>query len=187
MRTDHRERWNERYRAQPDRFGVQPSPLLRELEQTLVPGEALELGCGEGRNCAFLAARGWRVTGIDFSDVAVDRARVNHSGLTFECADVTTLATPTVRYDLGCVVYLHTSPEERAVWFDGLIQAVRPGGHVIYVGHAPGEPPEPERPTRQTLVHDMLVEVGWTESAHDRDTEPGHRARADFGVIWRRR
>ena len=41
----------------------------------LEPGRALDLACGEGRNAVWLAERGWRVTGVDFSDVAIAKAR----------------------------------------------------------------------------------------------------------------
>jgi SAM-dependent methyltransferase len=38
-------------------------------------GRALDLACGEGRNAIWLANRGWKVTAIDYSQVAIDRAR----------------------------------------------------------------------------------------------------------------
>lgn len=39
------------------------------------PGRAVDLGCGSGANAVFLAAHGFDVTGVDFSPVALDRAR----------------------------------------------------------------------------------------------------------------
>jgi len=63
--------WDERYRegrGMPD----EPSALLVE-NQALLPagGRALDLGMGSGRNALYLAARGFRVTGVDVSSVAV--------------------------------------------------------------------------------------------------------------------
>ena len=39
-------------------------------------GQALDLACGEGRNALWLATRGWEVTGIDYSAVAIEKARM---------------------------------------------------------------------------------------------------------------
>ena len=35
------------------------------------PGSALDPGMGQGRNALYLAAHGWRVTGVDLSDTAI--------------------------------------------------------------------------------------------------------------------
>ena len=47
--------------------------LVREAE-SLAPGRALDLACGEGRNAVWLAQKGWRVTAVDFSPVALAKA-----------------------------------------------------------------------------------------------------------------
>ncbi len=41
----------------------------------LTPGRAIDLGCGSGANAIFLAEHGFAVTGVDFSRVALDKAR----------------------------------------------------------------------------------------------------------------
>ncbi len=186
MSVDHRDRWNRRYAdRQPGLFGDAPAPLLQALADPLERGSAVEMGCGEGRNCGYLAACGWSVTGIDFSDVAIRRATDAYSAVTFVCADVVSAALA-VSCDLGCAVYLHTSPAEREVWFDRLVDAIRPGGHLIYVGHAPTESDAGTRPPPEDLRHDALSPLRTVRSAHDHELEPGHRAQYDFGVLWRR-
>ncbi len=40
----------------------------------LQPGRALDVGCGEGADAVWLAGRGWEVTALDVSQVALDRA-----------------------------------------------------------------------------------------------------------------
>lgn len=60
-------------------FGSHPSPELEQLVETgsIVPGRAIELGCGVGLDAIYLAKKGFDVTGIDFSVTAIKRARAN--------------------------------------------------------------------------------------------------------------
>ncbi len=53
--------------AQPLRRGARSGRCL--------PGSAIDIAAGEGRNAIWLAGRGWTVTGCDYSPVAVDRMR----------------------------------------------------------------------------------------------------------------
>jgi hypothetical protein len=48
--------------------GVQPPELVSVVEghESLVPGKALDLSCGTGTNCVYLAQHLWDATGIDF-------------------------------------------------------------------------------------------------------------------------
>ena len=71
-----RQGWDRRYAA-ADRIHATPVPnrfLVSEIAG-LAPGAALDLACGAGRNAVWLAERGWRVTGVDFSGVALGIAR----------------------------------------------------------------------------------------------------------------
>lgn len=54
--------------------GVPPSRDLATFIEGKTPGKALDCEMGAGRNAVFLASRGWDVTGLDRSDVAVQRA-----------------------------------------------------------------------------------------------------------------
>jgi tellurite methyltransferase len=71
-------KWNVRFGSQPAYLGERPSPFLsREIEQILrlAPGKrALDIACGEGRNSVFLARQGFQVTGLDISDVGLEKA-----------------------------------------------------------------------------------------------------------------
>ena len=69
-----REDWNERYRRAELLWTAEPNRLFAAEVGELVRGRALDLACGEGRNAVWLAERGWTVTAVDFSDVAIEKA-----------------------------------------------------------------------------------------------------------------
>lgn len=102
--------------------GVAP-PELRELVEggsALPAGRALDLGCGTGTNCLYLAAHGWQATGVDYMPRAVNAARRKAggaaAGVNFVQGDVTRLRELGVDgpfdllLDLGC---FHSIPDDR--------------------------------------------------------------------------
>ena len=71
--------WDTRYAAHDLVWGAAPNRFVEEaFAAAPARGRALDLACGEGRNSIWLAERGWQVTGVDFSSVAIERAR--HDG-----------------------------------------------------------------------------------------------------------
>ena len=69
-----RDDWNARYAQKELLWTAAPNRRFAEEVAGLAPGRALDLACGEGRNAVWLAERGWEVTGVDFSDVALAKA-----------------------------------------------------------------------------------------------------------------
>ena len=69
-------RWTQALREHPHAVAQRPpnAHLLAEAA-ALRPGLALDAGAGHGSESLWLAARGWRVTAVDFSAVALDHAR----------------------------------------------------------------------------------------------------------------
>jgi tellurite methyltransferase len=71
-------KWNRRFESQDTYLGERPSPFLSaEIERIrrAAPGKrALDIACGEGRNSVFLAQQGFQVTGLDISDVGLEKA-----------------------------------------------------------------------------------------------------------------
>jgi tellurite methyltransferase len=78
-------KWNDRYQAGEQVF-KSPAPLVVEFAGHLAPGSALDLASGPGRNALYLAERGWRVTALDGSPVAIDllRHRAREQNLSVE-------------------------------------------------------------------------------------------------------
>ena len=81
------------------------------------PGRALDLACGEGQNAIWLASLGWDVVGVDYSEVAIAkaRARAERDGVEaeFVCADLVGYAPDPQAFDLVLVLYLHIPADQR--------------------------------------------------------------------------
>jgi SAM-dependent methyltransferase len=132
--------WDARYRERDGQMwsGRPNGRLVAEIGD-LRPGRALDVGCGEGADAIWLANRGWVVTAIDISDVAIGRARhaAELAGATVEwiCADALHTELPSRSFDLVSMQYpaLPKSTGESAV--QTLLATVRPGGLLLAVYH----------------------------------------------------
>lgn len=135
---DHTD-WNERYSTDDYVWDVEPNRFLAEEVADLTPGRALDLACGEGRNSVWLAEQGWAVTGVDFSDVGLEKGRrlAEHRGVAVDWvhADVTTHDAPPGHYELVIIFYLQLPPEERQATLLRAAAAVAPGGTFLLVAH----------------------------------------------------
>ena len=69
-----RDAWNDRYRTAELVWSVDANQFVVAETADLLPGRALDLAAGEGRNAIWLAERGWAAIAVDFSDVALDKA-----------------------------------------------------------------------------------------------------------------
>jgi SAM-dependent methyltransferase len=134
-----RERWNRRWAGERANAATTPSAFLIAETETLPPGRALDLACGAGRNAVWLARRGWRVTGVDFSDVALQAARGLAASARVDVewieADAVTWPAESRAYDLVAVMYLQLPAAERRAALARAAAAVRSGGTLLVVGH----------------------------------------------------
>ncbi len=135
--------WNERYRSRDDGLwsGQANGVLVAEMADTS-SGSALDVGCGEGADAIWLARAGWRVTGVDVSKVALERAATADAGVTVQwvCTDVSGMPPAPGGYELVSVQYpalKHSSGEDA---IHALLDAVAAGGTLLVVGHAPLDP-----------------------------------------------
>jgi SAM-dependent methyltransferase len=148
--------WNQRYAATELVWSAGPNEFLVREMGDLPPGRALDLATGEGRNAVWLARQGWRVTGVDFSDVALGKAQqiAALAGVDIEWvrADVVEYEPEPAGFDLVAILYLHLEPPERRRVLGHASAAVAPGGTLLIVGHdldnltrGYGGPQDPER------------------------------------------
>ncbi len=136
-----RHQWNERYAAQPRLWVVDPGPFLGGELGDRLPGRALDLGAGEGRTALWLAERGWRVTAVDFSDVALDRGRQRveaagpPGGVEWICADLVDFEPSGGPFDLVLLLFVHLPPQPRRRLLRLAAATLAPGGMVLVVGY----------------------------------------------------
>jgi ubiquinone/menaquinone biosynthesis C-methylase UbiE len=135
----NREHWDERYGTEELIWKAEPNRFLVEELDALPPGRALDLACGEGRNAVWLASKGWRVTGADFSRAGLAKAQrlATDRGVevTWVEADVVEWRPPTASFDLVVVMYLHLPAEQRRRALAHAAAALAPGGVLLVVGH----------------------------------------------------
>jgi len=131
--------WNDRYATAEYVWRMEPNVFVVQEVAGLTPGRAVDLACGEGRNAVWLAEQGWDVTGVDFSEVGIDKGRRMAADRGVEvawvCADVTTWEPPEAEADLVVLLYLQLPARERrrAVAVAG--RALAPGGTLLVVAH----------------------------------------------------
>ncbi|PZV98870.1 Thioredoxin reductase [Micromonospora phaseoli] len=137
--------WEERYRSRPAVWSGRPNPQLVAEVQGLAPGRALDVGSGEGADAVWLAERGWQVTAVDISTVALARAAEHAKAaagqvaerIEWTHADLLRWSPASSAYDLVSAQFMHLPPENRRELFARLADAVAPGGRLLIVGHHP--------------------------------------------------
>jgi SAM-dependent methyltransferase len=110
-------------------------PWLADLHRRIPPAAAvLDLGCGCGLPVArFLADAGHRVTGVDLSEVQIERARRLVPSATFLRADATELQLPPESFDAVVCLYalIHMPLTEQPRLIDRIATWLRPGGWLL--------------------------------------------------------
>ena len=130
------EDWDERY-TERQQWSSEPNALVADLLAGLPPGEAVDLAAGEGRHALWLAARGWRVTAVDFSAVGLGRGQAQDGAgrVTWVAADVTAWTAPPASLDLVLVAYLHLAEDDMRAVLTRAVGWLRPGGRLLVLGH----------------------------------------------------
>lgn len=132
-----------------------------------VRGSVLDCGCGTGENALYFAARGHKVTGIDWLEEPLRRARAKAAernlAANFLVVDATALAHLPELFDtaLDCGLYHGLADEDRAKYVAGLATVVKPGGRLLMMCFSDAEPPGqgPRRIARAEL--EASFAAGW--------------------------
>jgi len=130
-----------RFGFKPWDTGISPPELVALVEGVdhLLPGKALDLGCGTGTNVIYLQQHGWTATGVDFVPRAISAAKRKASAAAvlprFLVGDVTRFAELglgsdfDLLLDVGC---FHSIPDEgRDAYVSGATSVARPGATLL--------------------------------------------------------
>lgn len=155
--------WDERYRSAPLIWSGEPNEQLVAEVSDLKPSTALDVGCGEGADAIWLATRGWRVTAVDISSVALERAKAVevapdvmqriewvHADLVASAPSAGSAPSPLAAtspscplaassYDLVSAFFMQQVKDRREMLFRAIAAAVKPGGTLLIVGHHPDD------------------------------------------------
>jgi SAM-dependent methyltransferase len=133
--------WDARYtEREGSMWSGRPNGRLVAEVAELTPGEALDVGCGEGADAIWLARRGWKVIAIDISEVALDRAReaAEKAGATsveWLSGDALQTPLPDRSFDLVSMQYPALPKAAGDGAMQMLLDTVRPGGVLLAVYH----------------------------------------------------
>jgi cyclopropane fatty-acyl-phospholipid synthase-like methyltransferase len=165
-RIPNKQTFEEIYAGQaPWDIGRPQKPFIDAANQ--ISGAVLDAGCGTGDTALFLAARGNKVTGIDFLEEPIKRAKrkAAERGLpvTFLVKDAMTLKIWSERFDnvVDSGLFHVFSDEDRIKYVAGLATVLKPGGRVFLLCFSDAEPGTqgPRRISKQEL-HDAFA-AGW--------------------------
>jgi len=141
--------------------------LLAEAAE-LRPGRALDAGAGHGAESLWLATRGWDVTAVDFSSIALEHARSRAESLGPDMAaridwiegDLGSWTPRAEHYDLVLCLYVHVAGSV-AEMVRRLAGGVASHGTLLLVGHRPVDPatgaPTPAAGQVQVSVDEALA------------------------------
>jgi SAM-dependent methyltransferase len=119
--------WNEIFRNSIG-FNHEPNRLLVDTVAHARPGAALDVAMGQGRNALYLAAHGWKVTGVDISDegIAAARAAATQRRLALDAVDmdIDRYDFGTNKWDLVTMIYA----TDNAAWMEKIKPSLRKGG-----------------------------------------------------------
>ena len=132
-----------------------------------ISGSVLDAGCGTGDTALLFAGRGCHVTGIDFIEQAINRARrkAAERGVqaTFLVKDAMTLKERTERFDnvIDSGLFHVFCDDDRRRYVEGLATVLKSGGRIFMMSFSDEEPGEqgPRRVSKKEL-HAAFAE-GW--------------------------
>lgn len=136
--------WNQRYGKDEFAYGVEPNDFLVEFAPRLpTSGKVLCLADGEGRNGVWLAMQGHAVTSVDIAAEGMAKARrlaaAQGVDVLTRVADLASFDPDLALWDGIVSIFMHLPPKLRREVFARCVEALRPGGVVLFEAYAKGQ------------------------------------------------
>lgn len=170
------EYWEQHYGAHDRVWTGRVNAQLADAVESLRPGRALDLGCGEGADALWLADRGWRVVAVDVSHTALQRAAADaldrglERHIDFQRHDLSD-SFPEGIFDLVTAHYLHSPARlNREQVLRRAAEAVESGGLLLIVDHG-AAPPWAAKPAHDhsfPSVDEVVASLNLDDNAWER-------------------
>ncbi len=147
--------WDQRFTETPYFYGKMPNDFVVASVSHIPKGKVLCLAEGEGRNSVFLARSGYEVSGVDFSEKAVENAKQlaaeNGVEVDYQVGDLENYAIGECKWDGIVSIFCHLPPNIRKSIHQKVIQGLKTGGVFVLEAYSPdqlsmgtGGPKDPE-------------------------------------------
>ncbi len=137
------EMWNLRYGEETYAYGKAPNDFLKENIQSILKGKVLSLAEGEGRNAVFMATQGYQVTGVDYSEAGLEKARrlaeENGVVLSLEQHDLSDYTINPESWQGIVAIFCHLPRPIRKRLHRDCVAGLVPGGCFLLEAYAPGQ------------------------------------------------
>lgn len=182
--------WNEKFSQSEEPFyGVEPNPFFKQEIDKLKPGKILIPACGEGRDAIYAAQRGFDVTAVDYSAVAVEQTVQNQElhkvKMKVLHADLRHLLLAENSFDVVAPIYAHFPAQQRLSIHQKLVSVLKPGGKLILfgfntnqLGHKSGGPKDEKMLFHTKMLSNdfaVLTDLTITEKTMKLNEGEGHK------------
>lgn len=124
--------WSETYDTVENKTRDLDAKALKAATDSIEFRDALEIGCGTGKNTECLAGIAKRLTAVDFSEGMLEKARnkVHAPNVSFQQMDITTGWQLTANsFDFACCNLILEHVKDLHFVFTEAARVLRPGGH----------------------------------------------------------
>ncbi len=191
-----KEAWNQKYSSDEYKYGKEPNQFLKSELPGLKPGRILFVGEGEGRNAVYAATLGWHVDAIDFSEEGKRKAEKLAAefsvNINYQVIDFTEFTPGLNSYDAVGLFFVHPEEGQRDELFEKLINALAPGGRIIFecfakeqLGHSSGGPKCEEQLYSLEEVVNYFIDLDFIKLSREKlflNEGKGHRGE---GIVIR--
>lgn len=127
--------WNSRYGAEEYAYGKEPNAFFSAQLETIIPGQLLLPGEGEGRNAVYAASLGWSVDAFDLSSAGQKKALALASErgvkINYRVCPMEDFFFVENQYDAVALIYFHTDSPGREYLHRKVYDALKPGGSLF--------------------------------------------------------